>query len=84
MAKVHTFRAKDGSATGASRLDDGANLPGGASAWVFLDTIDEAEMTADLGVIGIGNAAEIREAVSRDGFLYVPNGGKVTVGIGKA
>jgi hypothetical protein len=80
MHRVHTFRAKDGSGAGASSLEDGSNLPGGAGAWVHQATLDPAEMVMSAGVIGVGNAAEILDAVERDGFFYAPNGGRTTGG----
>jgi hypothetical protein len=37
-------------------------------------------MVMSAGVIGVGNAAEILDAVERDGFFYAPNGGRTTGG----
>lgn len=73
MFEVHTFRARDGSGTGASIHEDGANLPGGSIAWIHQATLCPADMAASSGVVGIGNAAEILAEVCRSGFCCVPN-----------
>lgn len=73
MFEVHTFRARDGSGTGASIHKDGANLPGGASAWIHQATLCPADMAISSGVVGIDNAANICAEVCRTGFCYIPN-----------
>lgn len=79
MQYVYTFREVAGDRAAASSDPDGANLPGGSSAWKRIDKIEAQAMTDPRsGVTGIGNAKKILEEVQANGFAVVGLGSMVS------
>ena len=75
IGRIYLFIERKGTRLAVSALKSGQNLPGGEAAWSFHSAIDTNRMTAGSGIVGLGDATTILEAVREDG-LFLPGRGE--------